>query len=267
MKRSQGIFARLIAAAIGCVCFFGLAAAVLSSEAMADPTEKPVVQVFPEMKGTPEPGQAVTCTTGTWSQEPTEYGFEWFRDGTPIESEIESEYEVAEADRGHTLGCGVTATNSFGPTTARSAVVNVPLVQRALTVTVSGSGSGLVSSEPGGIFCGVACVDSFDEGTEVALTAAADPGSTFGGWTGACSGSGTCVVSLDSDLDVGASFAATPSGGDSSGGSGSSGGSSPNPSPKPKPLKCRKGFKKQKVHGKQKCVKVHKKKHPRHTKR
>ena len=37
----------------------------------------------------------------------------------------------------------------------------------------------------------------------------------------------------------------------------------PSPAPKPKALKCKKGFKKKKVHGKAKCVKV--KKHKKHT--
>jgi YVTN family beta-propeller protein len=55
-------------------------------------------------------------------------------------------------------------------------------------------------------------------------------------------------------------------GGSSSGGSSTSLAPAPAPalptSPKPKVLKCRKGFKKHKVHGKTRCVKV-KKKHPR----
>jgi hypothetical protein len=113
----------------------------------------------------------------------------------------------------------------------------------------------------------VACSDEFAEGTLVTLTADADPGSTFSGWTGACSGSGGCTVSLYSDQSVGASFLATPSGDSNGSGSSGGGGTTLAPKPKPKPLTCRKGFKKKKVHGKQKCVKVHKKKHHKRKRR
>ena len=53
-----------------------------------------------------------------------------------------------------------------------------------LTVTKTGSGDGLVTSEPAGIDCGDDCDAVFTGGTVVALTATPDPGSVFEGWTG-----------------------------------------------------------------------------------
>ena len=260
LKKQRGSLRASLAAAVGCICLLGLATGGLASTAAAEPPEAPSVITWPEISGTPEPGQILICKEGTWTEDPTEYDFAWFRGETEIQTT--SDYEVVEADRGQLIRCEVTASNSSGSTKAGSAPVKVPLIQHSLTVAVSGNGSGLVSSEangsPSAIFCGLACLASFDEGTVVSLTASPDPGSAFGGWTGACGGTGSCVVSLDSDLTVGASFAATPSGGAPTGGGSVT---SPSPTPKPKPLKCRRGFKKKKVHGKQRCVKVHKRKH------
>ena len=68
----------------------------------------------------------------------------------------------------------------------------LPIVQYTLTVTTVGSGS--VGSAPGGIDCGASCGADIDSGTEVTLAATPDVGYSFDGWSGACSGTGTCVV-------------------------------------------------------------------------
>ena len=78
-----------------------------------------------------------------------------------------------------------------------------------LSVSVGGGG-GRVTSSPGGIDCGTICAASFTEGAAVALTAVPDPGSMFAGWEGACSGTGTCSVTLNADASVTAHFAAVP---------------------------------------------------------
>src|SRR5205807_1983670 len=44
------------------------------------------------------------------------------------------------------------------------------------------------------------------DGTVVTLTATANPGSTFTAWGGACSGTGTCTVTLDQARSVTATF-------------------------------------------------------------
>ena len=51
---------------------------------------------------------------------------------------------------------------------------------------------------------------SFAQGTSVALTATAGSGQSFSGWSGACSGTGTCTVMLNADTAVTAQFAAAP---------------------------------------------------------
>jgi len=75
-----------------------------------------------------------------------------------------------------------------------------------LTVVKDGTGRGTVTSAPAGINCGVDCSEQYSTTTQVTLSATAAAGSVFTGWSGACSGTGACVVTLDSDTTVRATF-------------------------------------------------------------
>jgi hypothetical protein len=79
--------------------------------------------------------------------------------------------------------------------------------QYAVTVEKSGTGLGTVTSNPAGISCGDNCSESYDSGTQVTLTATPQAGSTFDGWSGGgCSGTGSCTITLNSDVTVTATF-------------------------------------------------------------
>ena len=65
-----------------------------------------------------------------------------------------------------------------------------------LVVTRAGSGSGAVTSMPAGIDCGATCTAAFQEESTVTLTPEAAAGSSFAGWSGACSGTGACTVTI-----------------------------------------------------------------------
>ena len=75
-----------------------------------------------------------------------------------------------------------------------------------LSVAKSGSGSGTVTSSPAGINCGATCTASYPAGTVVTLSAAPAAGSTFAGWSGACSGTGACQVTMNAATLVTATF-------------------------------------------------------------
>jgi|GEM_PF-1409254 len=81
-----------------------------------------------------------------------------------------------------------------------------------LNISKSGSGSGIVTSNPGGIMCGTECFKAFTKGSEITLAAQAGAGSIFTGWSGGgCSGTGTCEVTMNSETTVTATFNLTGS--------------------------------------------------------
>ncbi|MDA0178915.1 hypothetical protein OJ997_01310 [Solirubrobacter phytolaccae] len=94
------------------------------------------------------------------------------------------------------------AINSIGMMTTGSPAPN-------RTLTVAKSGSGTVTSAPGGISCGATCSASFTDGAVVTLTATAAAGSRFSGWSGACTGTGSCEVELLEARSVTATFVPT----------------------------------------------------------
>ncbi|MBY0490137.1 MAG: Ig-like domain-containing protein [Gemmatimonadaceae bacterium] len=83
----------------------------------------------------------------------------------------------------------------------------------ALIVRGAGSGFGTVSSQPAGIACSVlagntegACTTSVLIGNSITLTPVPASGSEFIGWSGACSGSAACTVTLAQLSEVTATF-------------------------------------------------------------
>lgn len=86
----------------------------------------------------------------------------------------------------------------------------------ALTVHKTGRGSGYVESSPGDIRCGAPqgddgagrCAGQFQQGVTVLLTATAQSGAVFDGWSGACAGLGACRVTMAGPASVTASFSA-----------------------------------------------------------
>ncbi len=82
--------------------------------------------------------------------------------------------------------------------------------EHTLTVERTGKGSGTVTSSPGSISCGSVCSDDFLAGTEVTLAATPASGSTFEGFSGACTGTGPCTVTMSKSRNVTATFDLTP---------------------------------------------------------
>jgi hypothetical protein len=75
-----------------------------------------------------------------------------------------------------------------------------------LTVATAGTGSGQVKSAPAGIRCGTDCTEAYDSGTVVNLTPKPVTGSTFAGWSGSCTGTGPCAVTMDAAKSATATF-------------------------------------------------------------
>lgn len=82
----------------------------------------PINTVAPAVTGTTVVGNTLSATTGTWSNGPTGYTYQWYWADTnaAISGATASTYVLVSGDVGHTLKCVVTATNAAGSTTASS---------------------------------------------------------------------------------------------------------------------------------------------------
>ena len=55
-----------------------------------------------------------TCSDGIWTNDPTEFSYQWYRDSREIPRAFGSTYLLINLDKGKTISCLVTATNDFG---------------------------------------------------------------------------------------------------------------------------------------------------------
>ena len=81
---------------------------------------------------------------------------------------------------------------------AKTVTATFTLNSYALTTATAGTGSGAVTLNPAG--------GTYSHGTMVTVTATPATGSTFTGWSGACTGSGACIVTMDAAKTVTATF-------------------------------------------------------------
>jgi hypothetical protein len=131
----------------------------------------------------------LTASTGTWSNNPTSYTYQW-QDCSPssscstISGATSSSYVLQSSDVGNTIDLVVTATNAGGSTSATSAqtvtvgasglsggsITPMPLISRSLPAFSSGGGlngdttSALNSNdytETGGTYYGYSCASDY----------------------------------------------------------------------------------------------------------
>lgn len=121
--------------------------------------------------------------------------------------------ELAPGVYGGVAGAGASLSYAFndvhnyllvGLPSENKVVVVLP--GNALFVAKAGNGSGTVTSSTGGIDCGDDCLESANSATTVTLTATPAQNSNFIGWSGGCSGTGGCQVTLQSATQVTATF-------------------------------------------------------------
>jgi threonine/homoserine efflux transporter RhtA len=102
-------------------------AAVAPAPATAAPTNT----TPPAISGTPQEGLALTTSTGSWTNSPTAYVFQWKRcdssgaNCASIAGATSAQYVLASSDVGKTLRASVTASNDLGPAVATSPPTNV----------------------------------------------------------------------------------------------------------------------------------------------
>jgi hypothetical protein len=87
----------------------------------------PVDVTPPVISGTLKAGRQLTCSTGSWANDPTGFAFQWIRNGTPLDGATGDTYALGTLDEGTTLTCVVTASNAAGRASATSNTVKVPI--------------------------------------------------------------------------------------------------------------------------------------------
>jgi hypothetical protein len=118
------VLAALLVVAL--VVFAGSGAA--APDPKPKPPPKPTNTSLPTIAGTPQVGQTLTASPGTWTGPgPITFAYQWDRCESKgdhckhIGGATNQTYVLATADGGHTIRVDVTATNAGGKTTAVSA--------------------------------------------------------------------------------------------------------------------------------------------------
>ncbi len=75
---------------------------------------------------------------------------------------------------------------------------------------MSTNGNGTVASTDGFINCPTNCSHSYPVNTQVTLNASPAQGWSFAGWSGDCTGTGSCALTMTQDFSVVANFIPTP---------------------------------------------------------
>lgn len=114
----------------------------------------PENSALPAITGTFRSGETLTCSTGTWTNSPSSYSYQWTRDTVDIGGATSSTYVVTPTDIPALIACKVIATNGTGdslPATATS--VSSPLraiyqIDSGARVWVHTQGTGVAVGNP-----------------------------------------------------------------------------------------------------------------------
>ncbi len=86
-------------------------------------TGAPAITAAVYVKAGPE---VLTCSSGTWANNPTSLAYRWLRNGVAIAGQTANTYTAQSADSGHGIACEVTASNAAGAAASVSNTVQIP---------------------------------------------------------------------------------------------------------------------------------------------
>jgi hypothetical protein len=117
-------------------------------------------------------------------------------------------YNIDDLIDWHTYYFAVTAYDTSGNESPYSKEISFKKKpsQHTLTANKDGTGTGIVTSYPEGINCGSDCDEVYYSDTVIKFIAIPDTNSSFSGWSGVCSGTGQCILTLNTDTIVTATF-------------------------------------------------------------
>jgi len=113
----------------------------------------------------------------------------------------------------HWAGGGCSGSGSCEKSITSTRIVKAVFTlagTRTLAIGLAGSGSGTVKSKAAKIDCNASCSPQIAAGKKVTLSAKAASGSSFAGWSGACTGTKGCKVTMSEAKNVTATFTKAP---------------------------------------------------------
>lgn len=95
----------------------------------------PTNTAVPAITGAAQAGATLTASTGSWTNTPTSFAYQWKRAGTNISGATASTYVVQAADVGSTLTVAVVATNAAGSSSAATSAATNTVVAAGTIIT------------------------------------------------------------------------------------------------------------------------------------
>jgi len=172
---------------------------------------------LPIITGNTVDGQILTCSTGTWTNTPVSYNYQWVRNPSTNIGSNSSTYTLVTADIGSTIKCTVTAFNVLGNGAATSnstSTINAATYTITYLVVAGGAGGAVYAGGGGGAGGYRTSTVTFSPGVVYTATVGGGGGSGGAGTNSSLAGTGVSITSTGGGT-----------GGSYSGGSGSSGGS------------------------------------------
>jgi chitodextrinase len=183
------------------------------------PTDTTPPSIPTGMTGTLLSTSAVALSWDTSTDNVQVAGYQVMKNNVPLATTITPTYQDSGLSSGFTYTYTVKAYDQAGNTSGLSNPVSITLLPSTSTLSVSIVGNGMVTSSPAGIQCtSGTCSASYDVSSSISLVAKADKKWKFAGWSGACSGTGECVLQLSTDQVVGATFSQNGNGAGRGGG-------------------------------------------------
>jgi hypothetical protein len=107
---------------------------------------QPRVLTAPVLSGSLAVGASLSCSPGSWANNPTSLAYAWLRAGVVIPGQTGTTYAIQAADQGQTVTCQVTAVNVAGSVASASNPLSVPLPPPPLPGTAAAGRSAIVKS-------------------------------------------------------------------------------------------------------------------------
>lgn len=74
----------------------------------------PVLTTLPVVTGVPEIGDVLSCGSGSWTNTPTSYTYQWLANGVAISGATSATFTLLAAQNGDTISVAVVAVNGSG---------------------------------------------------------------------------------------------------------------------------------------------------------